>query len=79
MPKLGKDVKKAINKMKKWNERIEVSRHIAVHNGESYYYVLFLNIFGIPQGSMAVREDGLIPDINLAKSLIFKISSYNNL
>lgn len=79
MAKLNKKTKNAIKEKKKWNERIEVSRHIAEINGELYYYVLFLNLFGIPQGAVAVRNDGFMPDRNIAKNVVFKVSSYNNI
>ncbi|MCC5804415.1 hypothetical protein [Rossellomorea vietnamensis] len=79
MGKLNKKTKKAITEKKKWNERIEVSRHIAEINGELYYYVLFLNLFGIPQGAIAVRNDGDMPGRDITKKVVFKVSSYNNI
>ncbi|MEL3973656.1 hypothetical protein AAEO50_15305 [Rossellomorea oryzaecorticis] len=79
MSKLNKKSKNAIKEKKKWNERIEVSRHIAEINGELYYYVLFLNLFGIPQGAVAIRNDGYMPERSIAKKVVFKVSSYNNI
>jgi hypothetical protein len=79
MSKLNKKSKNAIKEKKKWNERIEVSRHIAEINGELYYYVLFLNLFGIPQGAVAIRNDGYMPERRIAKKVVFKVSSYNNI
>jgi hypothetical protein len=79
MGRLDKKTKKAIKDSKNWNERIEVSRHIVDLEGELYYYVLFLNVFGIPQGAMAVRKDGYIPAQNIAKKVVFRVSSYNNI
>jgi hypothetical protein len=72
-------VKKAIKSKKNWNERIEVSRHIADYNGQKYYYVLFLSLFGIPHGAMAIREDGNIPELEQAKEIVWRVSSYNNI
>ncbi|WP_061810896.1 hypothetical protein [Rossellomorea vietnamensis] len=79
MGELNRKTKKAIKEKKKWNERIEVSRHIAEFNGELFYYVLFLNLFGLPQGAVAVRNDGDTPGRDIAKKVVFKVSSYNNI
>lgn len=79
MGELNKKTKKAIKVKKKWNERIEVSRHISELNGELYYYVLFLNLFGIPKGAMAIGEDGNVPEMDQAKKIVWRVSSYNNI
>ncbi|MBH9968473.1 hypothetical protein [[Bacillus] enclensis] len=74
-----KIIKAAKPYKKKWTERIEVSRHKADYDGSHYYYVLFLNIWGNPQGALAVRTDGVVADLDTAKAIIWKISSYNNI
>ena len=79
MPTLEAKVKKAIKEKKIWNERIEVSRHIAEYNGQKYYYILFLNLIGIPRGAMAIREDGNVPELEHAKEIVWRVSSYNNI
>ncbi|MBH9968479.1 hypothetical protein [[Bacillus] enclensis] len=77
-PKLR--IKKAAKQYKKnWYERVEVSRHLADVEGEHYHYVLFLNVMGIPKGALAVRVDGSIPDLDTAKQVVFRVSSYNNI
>ncbi|MCA1057014.1 hypothetical protein LCM10_18785 [Rossellomorea aquimaris] len=73
-------IKKVAKPFKKnWYERVEVSRHLADVEGEHYHYVLFLNVIGIPKGALAVRVDGSIPDLDTAKQVVFRVSSYNNI
>ncbi|OAT84719.1 hypothetical protein A6P54_20850 [Bacillus sp. MKU004] len=74
-----KVIKAAKPYKKKWNERIELSRHKADYDGSHYHYVLFLSIWGIPQGALAVRADGVVADLESAKPIIWRISSYNNI
>ncbi|MBH9968475.1 hypothetical protein [[Bacillus] enclensis] len=69
MPKVNKIVKKEIKNRKNWNERIEISRHIAQYKSEEYYYVLYLNLIGIPKGAFAIRSDGTVPELSIAKKL----------
>jgi hypothetical protein len=73
-------IKKAAKPFKKnWYERVEVSRHLADVEGEHYHYVLFLNLLGKPKGALAVKAGGSIPDLDTAKQVVFRVSSYNNI
>jgi hypothetical protein len=79
MPKVNEVVKKEIKSRKKWNERIEISRHVAEYEGEQYFYVLYLNLIGIPKGAFAIRRDGTVPEFEQAKEIVWRVSSYNNI
>ncbi|MEW4309247.1 hypothetical protein [Rossellomorea marisflavi] len=77
---LSKKAKREIRRRKKWYERTEVSRHIAKLDQGEYHYIVYLNPWGgAPTGVLSIAANGELPSEEIAKEVVFRISSYNNL
>ncbi|MEW4309248.1 hypothetical protein [Rossellomorea marisflavi] len=80
MPGLDKEAKREIRNRKKWFQRSDVSRHIAKIGDADYRFVRYLKPLGdMPIALLAIREDGYLPDYEVAKEVVYRVSYYNNI